>query len=583
MSPPKLLLVMTGSTFDEIRSDHGDFDQWFAQSLNGVAELEVVQAHRGQKLHHRPDAVQGVIVTGSPLRVGDWEPWMEDVADFLRACAEIDTPVLGVCFGHQLLGMALGGKVGPNPTGREIGTVDVVLTLAGSTDPVLGPLVPSFRAQATHLDSVVEPPPGAEILARTAQENCAAMRMGRNVYGVQFHPELGQHLMRRYISLRSKVIDSERGPGAADKLYASVQETRAGDVVLHRFVQEVVIPHGRKLEAGGPAKHSAAPAEAASKVAAAPAPVDGTYQEAFTNAADGTRLFYNSVGQGEPALLLLDGVGCDQYIWKYVADEARRNHRVLRFNYPGHGRSQTPVGWPNAPAGRMSPESLADDAAAVLEHAGVKNAVVAGHSLGVQVALEMWHRHRSLVRGLALVCGSYAHPLSTFHGTNMMERVLPFVRAGLRAAPRLSRTVWRTLLGSELAFQVALRTEVNGDLVRRADFEPYFRHMSGLDPLIFLEMSLAANAHSADAYLQQIDVPTLVVAADHDAFTPPHLSERMHQHIPHSEILRMPGASHAAPLEIPELLVLRLEKFLSQHVRAPKRVKGNGAPAAVGW
>lgn len=562
MGLPRLLLVMAGNTYEEIAKDHGDMDVWFGAAFHGVAEVAtVIHAHRHEPLPDNVDHLDGVVISGSPASVTEWTGWMEDTAAFIRRCAEAEVPLLGVCFGHQLMGQAMGGRVALNPAGREIGTVEVVLTRAGGTDRVLGPLVPSFRIQATHVDSVVEPPPGAEILARTAQENCAAMRLGRNLYGVQFHPELNQHLMRRYIGLRAKVIDGERGPGAADKLYAAVSETRAGDQILRRFVAEVVVPHARALKAAGPR---------ATRKPRRPARVDGAYREDFATAPDGTRLFFNEVGQGGPPLLCMDGVGCDQYIWKYVADGTRARHTVMRWNYPGHGRSDPPAGWPHAGEDRLTPAALADDAIRVLDHAQVDQAVVLGHSLGVQVALETWRRHKDRVSALVLVCGSYGNPLRTFHNNALLEGVMPRVRSLLRSSPTVSRLVWRALMGTELSYQVAIRTEVNGKLMRRHDFMPYFEHMKAVDPLLFVETVLLANLHSAESFLADVDVPTLIVAGDHDTFTPPWLSERMHQRIRGSELLRIPAGSHAAPLEIPELLVLRLEKFLKDRLSPPR-------------
>src|SRR5690242_2882194 len=153
-----LLIVQTGTT-----QLHGDYPAWFQRAL-GMPDLPVCRADQGEKLadamdRHRP---KGVIVTGSPLSVMDEAPWMLELGSELLSVGARGTPVLGVCFGHQLLARAAGGRVVLNPRGREIGTVKVQLTEAGTRDPLFAWATASeIEAQATHMDAVDPLPPGA--------------------------------------------------------------------------------------------------------------------------------------------------------------------------------------------------------------------------------------------------------------------------------------------------------------------------------------------------------------------------------------------------------------------------------------
>jgi pimeloyl-ACP methyl ester carboxylesterase len=123
--------------------------------------------------------------------------------------------------------------------------------------------------------------------------------------------------------------------------------------------------------------------------------------------------------------------------------------------------------------------------------------------------------------------------------------------------------IWRLTAGGELAYQIATHLEVNGRLVRREDFTPYFRHLAGMDPRLFLGMLKNASEHTAFDHLPHVQVPTLIVAGTDDTFTPYWLSEEMHARITGSELLTVPGGTHVSPIEHPELIALRLEKFLA--------------------
>jgi len=235
MSIPRLVVVQTGTAAPEIVRQRGDYPEWFNRALG--AELPVVRAHLGEALE-LPAGTQGVLVSGSPLSLTQPEPWMDDVAEELLRIGERGTPVLGVCFGHQLIGRAAGSQVVRNPKGREIGTVRVQLTAAGRTDPLFRGWVPEdgfVEVQATHCDSVDPVPASATLLA--SNERCAtqALRFSDAVASVQFHPELRPETLRALIDSRAGAL---RGEGLdPDSLRADVRETASAQL-LRAFARE---------------------------------------------------------------------------------------------------------------------------------------------------------------------------------------------------------------------------------------------------------------------------------------------------------------------------------------------------------
>jgi GMP synthase (glutamine-hydrolysing) len=142
------------------------------------------------------------------------------------------TPLLGICFGHQLIAQALGGEVQRNPRGREIGTVRVERT---QDDPIFAGLPRTFDVHGTHVDAVVRLPSGAAVLARTALDEVASFRVGDTTRAVQFHPEFDADVMRSYLRARAHLVASEGGDPTA--LLANVHGGTRGRDVLRNFVR----------------------------------------------------------------------------------------------------------------------------------------------------------------------------------------------------------------------------------------------------------------------------------------------------------------------------------------------------------
>jgi GMP synthase-like glutamine amidotransferase len=182
----KRVLILDGSIFRDIyRPDL----HW--RALLGDVPSDAVHLPTGGRV---PDLApySHLVVTGSEGSIVRPEPWYGVEADAVRRAAEAGLAILGSCFGHQMLALALSGArwVGPSPT-PELGwfPIDVV-----GDDPLFRDVPRPFHVFSSHFDEVRDPPPPWRVLARSARCAVHAMRWGdRPLWGVQAHPEIGPH------------------------------------------------------------------------------------------------------------------------------------------------------------------------------------------------------------------------------------------------------------------------------------------------------------------------------------------------------------------------------------------------------
>ncbi len=237
MTSLPLCILVTGEPVARTQARVGGFANLVRAGVmaweGGFAEVDARTAEALPPSQH----FAGIIVTGSAASVTERAPWILRVEEYLAGAVEHEHPVLGICFGHQLLGQALGGLVEKNPRGREMGTVKLRILV---DDPLLDRSIEPALAHATHVDSVTILPPGAQILATTELEPHAAVRFGKRAWGVQFHPEFDAQVMTEYVETRSQLLaDEGRDPAA---MLAGISAADAGSVVLRRFVEHGLRP-----------------------------------------------------------------------------------------------------------------------------------------------------------------------------------------------------------------------------------------------------------------------------------------------------------------------------------------------------
>lgn len=224
----------------------GDTDVQFRRALEGEPALQagsdalpwaVTRVCAGETPPPL-DTVAGVVISGSSAMVDDPAAWIGQTRAWLSQALEAGLPVLGVCFGHQLLAHLLGGRVDFMAQGPEYASVTVRLTPEAAGDRLLGHLPERFQAQSAHYQSVLTAPPGAVVLAE-GDSGIQALRFTPNTWGVQFHPEFSAGDQRLLLeALGTRLHAAGRDVASDLRRVTATPEARSVLPCFHQLVSD---------------------------------------------------------------------------------------------------------------------------------------------------------------------------------------------------------------------------------------------------------------------------------------------------------------------------------------------------------
>lgn len=280
---------------------------------------------------------------------------------------------------------------------------------------------------------------------------------------------------------------------------------------------------------------------------------------------DGTTIGYQVIGASRPdpdprpTILLANGLGGTYLAFRHQYSYLLEHYRFLCWDYRGLYRSARP-----ADPALLSMRDQARDALAVMDAEHVHSVVPIGWSMGVQVALELLRRTPERVAGVVAINGTSGRPFGTVLGGLVPEWLTELILMASRwqhaAVSRFTTAAATFHLFPQIVRGLGLVSPtVDVEILR--DFA---RDWATVDMDVYLDTLLALGAHDAADVLDQVDVPALVMAGTQDFFTPVTVAKAMAERIRGAELSIVPTGTHYLPAEFPELVNLRLERFLTR-------------------
>ena len=215
----------------EVKTLYGQASDWIQNVLRQYDDI-AVKVVKGYEMEHLdPHEDSAWIIAGSAHSVYDDFPWIDYLKSKLHEMEKIKKPVLGICFGHQLIADTFGGKVVLNKKGWELGSCKVNLLESSKDCPLFADLSTSLDTYQSHQDVVLEIPDGAVLLAENDM-GVQSFVYSNSFYGVQFHPEFTKVVMEKYLSIRFKkgIINS----------IPKVAECKYSFRILNNFIEKIV-------------------------------------------------------------------------------------------------------------------------------------------------------------------------------------------------------------------------------------------------------------------------------------------------------------------------------------------------------
>jgi non-heme chloroperoxidase len=287
----------------------------------------------------------------------------------------------------------------------------------------------------------------------------------------------------------------------------------------------------------------------------------------FFKTQDREQIFYSTnfpvdfKTKHENVLVFNYGLVCSNHHWKYQLEWFdKQGYKILFHDYRGHFQSSG-----KEELEKITFNQIAQDTDELLTHLGLDNVYYIGHSMGVNITLELARLYPARIKGMVLISGTTLPVKGVMFDTNLMEYIIPVAEEGLKRYREIFDVVWKTQAMNPMAVNLIHSQGFNEKKVSRDFIEIYMNRLSQLGPELFIQLFGEMQKHDILGDLGTMNMPSLVIGGDKDKVIPYHLQLLLHQTLRNSELYLVKEGSHVPQVDFPEFINERIKQFIDSH------------------
>lgn len=284
----------------------------------------------------------------------------------------------------------------------------------------------------------------------------------------------------------------------------------------------------------------------------------------FFKTSDNEQIFFvknfTTINPNKPILVFNYGLVCSNHHWKFQTEYFdKKGYQILVHDYRGHFQSTG-----SQDVKKITFPQMAKDVSDLCAFVGIDKAVMLGHSMGVNICLQLAKDFPELVSGMILISGTFINVKDIMFDTNLMEFIAPIAALGLEKYPEIFKKVWASGGINPLIREIIHTTGFNRSKVSREFIEIYLNRVGQLGADVFFQLFNEMTRQNITGSLERMNMPSLVMGGHKDNVIPNHLQRTLASLLPHSETYFMKDGSHVPQADFPDMVNERIELFLQQ-------------------
>lgn len=284
----------------------------------------------------------------------------------------------------------------------------------------------------------------------------------------------------------------------------------------------------------------------------------------FFRTPDNEQIFYSKnflkVDPKKPVLVFNYGLVCSNHHWKFqTAYFDKLGYQILIHDYRGHFQSSG-----GHDVKKLTFPQMAKDVADLCEYLGIKKAIMLGHSMGVNICLQLAKDYPALVQGMVLISGTFINVRDVMFDSNIMEFIAPIAALGREKYKDVFDKIWTSGGMNPIVREIIHTTGFNRSKVSKEFIEIYLNRVGQLGAEVFFQLFNEMTKQNLSGSLGQMRIPALVMGGHNDNVLPNHLQRTLASLLPNSETYFMKDGSHVPQADYPDMVNERIELFINQ-------------------